>query len=50
MKRNVEYQGVSLPKTLMKQINMDELKPRGFTSKTDFIKTAIRNELGRGEK
>jgi metal-responsive CopG/Arc/MetJ family transcriptional regulator len=45
MERNVKYQGVSLPKDLLEKINMNELKKRGFTSKTDFIKTAIRNEL-----
>ena len=43
----VDYQGVSLPRTLMKQIDMDKLQHKGFTSKTDFIKTAIRNELER---
>jgi len=43
----VEYQGMTLPKKLIQLIDMDKLKEKGFSSKTDFVKQAIRNELHR---
>jgi len=36
---------VSIPKTLIEKI--DEIKKQGYTSRPDFIKQAIRNELKR---
>jgi metal-responsive CopG/Arc/MetJ family transcriptional regulator len=41
-----KYQGVSLPKRLLDLIDSKK-EEFGFTSKTDFIKQAIRHELER---
>lgn len=40
------YQGISLPKKLLNLID-EKIEGTGFTSKTDFIKQAIRNEIRR---
>ncbi len=42
----MNYQGLSLPKKLLNQID-EAIENKAFTSKIDFIKHAIRNELQR---
>jgi metal-responsive CopG/Arc/MetJ family transcriptional regulator len=44
-----KYQGVCLPNELLYRIDQDT-KGMGYTSRTDFIKQAIRRELERLSK
>lgn len=43
------YQGVSLPKQLLKLIE-EKTKGLGYTNKVDFIREAIREKLDRMEE
>ena len=43
-KRNVPYQGLSLPKRLLDKID-EAIQNEAYTNKTDFIKCAIREKL-----
>ena len=45
----MSYQGVCLPNELLKRID-ETRKGLGYTSRTDFIKQAIRRELERLDK
>lgn len=50
MNRNVKYQGLSISVPLIKLIkNYIKQNPQ-YTSVTDFIKTAIREKLAKGDR
>ena len=43
-KRNIPYQGISLPVPIINEIKK-HIKNRSYTTATDFIKAAIREKI-----